>query len=217
MNDKSLLIAGPGQHFAEATALRFAAEGFTIGLMGRNEQKLSDLSTKLAKAGVESRVFLADFFDDISLESALKDCAKSMPPWACIVYNVKQSHHGNFQSANISDMLTDVDANVFGAVRVVRAALAYWRRANDAAVLLAGGGYKDNPSPEKMSLSLSKGALHTLALVMQSDNTLSDVAVSEIVIDGEIGEETPLKPGDLADVMWHTYNAGIGSIAHFPE
>lgn len=217
MNQRSLLIAGPGMHFAEALALRFADDGFEIGLMGRNAEKMQGLSRKLAGTGIKNHAFQADFTNDVSVAGAIEQCATSMPRWECIVYNVKQSHHGDFFNADLNGIAAGLDANVLGAIRLSRYAIANWRRTERAGIILAGGGYKDRPDIDKLSLSISKGALHTLALAMQTNLQEKSVAVGEVVIDGAVREEGPLLPAEVAEAIWQAHAAHANTVIYIPS
>ncbi len=190
MTEKSLLIVGPGNSFTSEIIDVFVAEDFSIGLIGRNEAKLARLS-KARYVG-----WVADVSDEAEVEEAITEMGEMMPPWNTIIYNVKDSPRGDALSVDSNDLLESLSSNVIGALHVGRAALKFWPRTDEANIILSGGGYKDKPHPEKVGLSISKGALHTLGLIMRESFEPHGVSVHEIVIDGEVG--STIKPRNLA-------------------
>ena len=217
MAERSLLIAGPGTSFTVDTAERFAHEGFSIGLMGRNEQFLNDLAATLSSKDIQPQVTIVDFTNEQSINAATKQLSEQLPPWETVLYNVKQSHHGTVFDASVSEIQNDFDANVMGLLRLTRSVIKLWDRSENASVLLAGGGYKDSPDPNKLSLSVSKGAFHTLGLSMKEPLAERDIQISELVIDGFVAKDGPLFPADVADMFWKLHEDNISQVVAYPE
>jgi NAD(P)-dependent dehydrogenase (short-subunit alcohol dehydrogenase family) len=201
-NDRSVLLAGPGEGFSREIANRFAAEGYDVGLMGRNTRKLSALASDLAAAGVRSFVAEADFTRESTIDDAVDACRAALPKWDCLIYNVKDSPRGDALSFDRDQMVASFGANVVGALSLARSAVQIWPHYPGATVLLSGGNYKDEPDPDKLALGVSKGALHSAALAMAPPLAKAGVVVKELIIAGAVEAGGPAMAAALAETYW---------------
>ncbi|HTE21631.1 MAG TPA: SDR family NAD(P)-dependent oxidoreductase [Candidatus Limnocylindria bacterium] len=206
MGERAVLIAGPGQHFAYELASEFAYHGYDVALAGRNTDQLDALASRLSEDGVPSFLVKADFSDLASVEVALERCSQELPPWSSLIYNVKHSPTGDALTTELHELEHSLGSNVLGALYLSRIALQAWERDKEASILLSGGGYKDAPDPNKLGLSVSKGALHSMALAMEPVFRDQGVAVKEVVIDGVVRPEGPIYPEELAKLYWYAHS-----------
>jgi 3-oxoacyl-[acyl-carrier protein] reductase len=72
--DKIALVTGASQGIGRACALTLAAQGATIALAARNEEKLRAVAEEIIAAGGRAEVFVLD----ISNEASIKDTAKAV-------------------------------------------------------------------------------------------------------------------------------------------
>src|ERR1700729_1687249 len=72
--DKIALVTGASQGIGRACALTLAAQGATVALAARNEEKLRAVAEEIAAAGGRAEVFVLD----ISNEASIKDTAKAV-------------------------------------------------------------------------------------------------------------------------------------------
>lgn len=72
--DKIALVTGASQGIGRACALTLAAQGATVVLAARNEEKLRAVADEIVAAGGQAEVFVLD----IASESSIKDTAKAV-------------------------------------------------------------------------------------------------------------------------------------------
>ena len=72
--DKIALVTGASQGIGRACALTLAAQGATVALAARNEEKLRAVAEEIAAAGGRAEVFVLD----ISNEASIKETAKAV-------------------------------------------------------------------------------------------------------------------------------------------
>jgi 3-oxoacyl-[acyl-carrier protein] reductase len=72
--DKIALITGASQGIGRACALTLAAQGATVALAARNEEKLRAVAGEIAAAGGQAEVFVLD----ISNEASIKETARAV-------------------------------------------------------------------------------------------------------------------------------------------
>jgi 3-oxoacyl-[acyl-carrier protein] reductase len=72
--NKIALVTGASQGIGRACALTLAAEGATVALAARNEEKLKAVAAEIAAAGGQAEAFVLD----IANEASIKDTAKAV-------------------------------------------------------------------------------------------------------------------------------------------
>lgn len=206
---KSVLIFGPGKHFGFQLAQRFGSEGFHVVLIARNETRLLELCNTLEQKNVSCSFVLADVCKR-GLDKQLIDLATTVPAIETVIFNIKESVAGNGLTLSPDQLSQALATNVTGALAVVQASLPILRP--NASIILTGGGYKDTPDPEKLALSISKGALHTLFLALIEPLRERDVRISTVVIDGVVRESGPIVPERVADAFWEASQGETGTV-----
>jgi len=206
MTERSLILVGPGQHFGSHLARRFYREEFAIGLVGRTVSSLDSLAQTLQQEGISSSQVVADVTCPQELDAAFETLSQSLPPVSCLIYNVKSSVSTSETMQNPNLLTRSFTTNVAGALHTIQAATQKLSSPSGLSIIVTGGGYKDNPHPEKLALSVSKAALHTLVLGLAPSLRAKHITLQTIVIDGFVRENGPLLPADVADYFWFAYN-----------
>lgn len=205
---KNLILFGPGKHFGLQVARRFAAEGFHIILVARNRTSLDELAMKLGQEGFPCTVVVAD----VCKSTELQEILAPLPSLEVVIFNVKSSVPGDGLNLTPELLTETLAANVSGALSAIQACMPLLQPS--ASILLTGGGYKDTPDPEKLALSVSKGALHTLFLSMIEPLKWRGIILKTVVIDGAVREDRPILPSAVAEAFWKTYQQDSSEPTH---
>ena len=200
---KTLVLLGPGVYFGRETALRFAEEGFHIVLVARDEARLTALVSEIVSRGFTAQAVVADVCDAEGFAEKVALSLKDCPPIGAVIYNVKRSLSGNGLSVTTKELNDAFAVNVTAAVTCLQILLPYMEPGSS--FMLTGGGYKDTPDPNKIALSVSKSALHTLFLSLVEPLLAHGVLAKTLVIDGVVRTEGPILPTEVADSFWKLY------------
>lgn len=73
-NPKSILITGGSSGLGEALALDYAAEGMTLFLSGRNEERLKAVTERCRSLGAEVHMGFIDTSDEEAMSQWMEDC-----------------------------------------------------------------------------------------------------------------------------------------------
>ena len=217
MRERSLLLVGPGHHFGYDLARRFYRERFDIGLIGRAQSTLDLFAQSLQKEGISPRCAVADVTRPQEIRAALETMTQSLPPVSCLIYNVKSSVPTSEIIRDPTLLTTTFENNVTGAFNTLQAAAKQLSFKNPLSIIVTGGGYKDNPDPDRLALSVSKAALHNLVLALAPSLQKKNITLQTIVIDGFVRETGPLLPTDVADYFWFAYNHPDTIFFRFPQ
>ncbi|MDQ0456898.1 SDR family oxidoreductase [Rhizobium paknamense] len=69
--EKVALVTGSGSGIGRATAMALAAQGMTVGLLGRTEEELQAVAREIRETGGEALVLVADVSDAEAMASAI--------------------------------------------------------------------------------------------------------------------------------------------------
>jgi short-subunit dehydrogenase len=208
MHVKSVVIVGPGKHFGKSIAKRFGAEGYHIVLVARTEDTLMRYANELRDEGFSCSFVVADVINAADFARILQNHLAETPPVEVLIYNIKVSIAADGLHLSPVDLMTALQANVVGALAVVQSIVPLL--SHGGSIIFTGGGYKDTPDPQKVALSVSKGALHTLFLALREVLASKSIKLSTVVIDGVVREVGPLYPDSVAHAFWEASEASEG-------
>jgi NAD(P)-dependent dehydrogenase (short-subunit alcohol dehydrogenase family) len=128
LQGKTAVITGGGSGINFAIAQRFAAEGATVGLIGRTQEKLDTAARSIIDAGGKAVGFAADVRDYDALASAIANIRQASGEIDIVICGAA----GNFpapalgMSANAFKSVIDID--LLGTFNTCRAAFEHLRR-----------------------------------------------------------------------------------------
>lgn len=204
---KNVIIIGAGPGLSQGIAEKFGQEGFAIGLMSRTAQKLEQATAALRAKGITAYFATADAYDKTALASALQNLREQMGSIHTLVYNAAALKQKNILEETTEALVEDFKISVAHALHAVQT-LRDDLQAQKGAVLLTGGGFALQPSPDFGSLSLGKAALRNLAFQLNTALQPSDIYVGTVTINGYIQHESPThSPRILAEQFWKLHQA----------
>ena len=154
---RHLLIVGAGPGIAAATARRFGAAGYAVGLVARREEALVELQDELG--GVLVGRAPAEAGDPASLTAAIGLLVDTFGPADVLLYNVSVGRQAAVPELAPEDLAADLAAGVVGLQTAVRAVLPGMRASGAGTVLATGGGAADRPIASLATLGVQKAAL----------------------------------------------------------
>ncbi len=205
--NKNLIIIGAGPGLSLGVALKFGKQGFNLGLISRNSEKLVALQEELKAAGITAYYATADVADPKQLESALSKLKDYLGSIDVLMYNAVDARMKNILEENVDELTHGFRisvANVLTAVRYILHDL----KSNKGAVLLTGGGTATYPNPAMGTISLGKAGIRNLAYQLHAVLKPEGVYVGTLTIGGWIhgGSETH-SPEILAEKFWEMYTS----------
>ena len=123
MNPLRILITGSSAGFGRLTALKLATQGHHVIATMRNMAKVDELLDECKRQGVELEVRPMDVSDRASVEAALHDAADI----DVLINNAGFEIQGALELISDDLMLRQLDTNVLGPLRAIRAVMPSWR------------------------------------------------------------------------------------------
>jgi NADP-dependent 3-hydroxy acid dehydrogenase YdfG len=217
---KTIAIVGFGPGNSTAVAEKFGAEGFSLGLIGRDEDRLAAGAAALKAKGITVATTTADAAVPDSIVAALRNVRAALGPINVVQWNA-------YSGADVGDLLTAdpaavrglFDVAVFGLLAATREVLADLKSAGDGTILITNGAFGEiGPevdayvtSAHLMGIALGNAAKNKLAGLLSQRLKGDGVFVGEVMVHGSIkgtptGASNGVEPSKIADAFWHLYH-----------
>lgn len=216
-SSRTLLLVGPGKHFGLEIIRKFVVEGWKVGVISLTQERLNTLDELLQPENISIVSARADIRKSSEVHAAVSEINAQIPGLACVIFNVKDSPQGSCLTIDANEFTNALTANVTGALNVLQATVPFLKQTLGSSIIFTGGGYKDQPEPTRLALSVSKAAIHSLYLAAKETLQSENVRVKTLVIDGVVRNEGPLYPVDVAETFWHMANETQETFAYLPN
>lgn len=144
------------------------------------------------------------------MEQALEQLVSKMGECDVLIYNAAVLKPANPLDIATDQIAAELEVNVLGAHRAVRAVAPSMVKRGHGAILFTGGGLSLEPFPEWTSLALGKAALRSLAISLFKDLSPKGVHVSVLAICGIVEPDGPFHPEAIAEEYWRVATAANG-------
>jgi NAD(P)-dependent dehydrogenase (short-subunit alcohol dehydrogenase family) len=218
---KNIVVVGFGPGNATAVADKFGAEGFSVGLVGRSEERLAAGVAALKARGIAASAFPADAADPASIRAAIRGLRAALGPITVIHWNAYGgTEAGDLLTADPAAVRRVFDVAVFGLLAAVGEALPDLKGAGDGAILITNGGFGDiSPETDEyvtatnvMGVALANAAKQKLTGLLAQRLKGDGVYVGEVTIYGTIKSSPTdngngIDPSIVADKFWDLYQS----------
>ena len=147
MRGKVTLVTGASRGIGRAIALRAAANGSDVALMGRDVERMTEVADKVRETGARAGVFVADMADGAAVEAAVERAQAEMGGLHHLVANAGITVDQLTMRLRPEDWDRVLAVNLTGTFRLVRAALPGMVRARHGRVVVIASvaGLMGNP------------------------------------------------------------------------
>jgi NADP-dependent 3-hydroxy acid dehydrogenase YdfG len=195
-----MIIVGAGAGVGTATARRFAAAGYDIGLLARNPKRLEGLAQTLTDEGAQVGWAAADVADPEALSDALHRMTEHTGRLDVLLHNPSTFRAVPASQLTAHDLLADLAIGAASLLTAVQAVLPLLRAQRTGTILVTGGGAADRPMLTAGSLGVQKAALRSLTQTLAAELSGEGIHVAMLMIHGVIAEGTPFSPEAIAEI-----------------
>jgi NADP-dependent 3-hydroxy acid dehydrogenase YdfG len=203
----SIAIIGAGAGLGAAVARRFGAEGFPVGLISRNQDRLDALAEKLADDGVQAKGFVADVRDPSSIASALERVTETLGPIEVLQYSPlpQKDFMRPVLETTPADLVGPIEFSIYGPVAAVHQVVPGMRflGANRGTILFVNGGSAVTPGRNVTGTSVAFAGQAAYAQLLHEVLGEEGIQVSQLIIPGKISAgDAVTDPDVLAGHLW---------------
>src|SRR4051794_32303107 len=163
-----LIVTGGASGIGLAVAQTALANGAAVAVI--------DLDPSTAPS--DSLALTADVSDDQSVDNAVANAASAMGGIDVVINNAGIGARGTIEDNSIGEWRRVFDVNVFGIVRVTRAALPHLRQSKCPAIVNTCSIAATAGLPQRALYSATKGAVLSLTLAMAADHVHEGIRVN---------------------------------------
>lgn len=202
---KTFLSIGSGPGMGLATAERFAREGFRVILSARNLGNAQDLAGQLKAKGHQAEARAVDAGDPDSVAKLVGEIEDTFGGIDVLHYNAASIRQATLADQPSDTFNADLAVNVGGALAAAQAVAPKMVGRGSGTILLTGGGFALQPSPDFLSLSIGKAGIRALTQGIFEPLKTQGVHVASVTVAAQV------KPGsaeatDVAERFWQLHD-----------
>jgi short-subunit dehydrogenase len=219
---KTIVVVGFGPGISTAVAEKFGSSGFSVALVGRNEERLAAGVKDLKAKGIVAAPFVGDAGDPAAIRAVVGRARAALGPITVLHWNAYGSAAaGDLVTAEAAAVRSVFDVAVVGLLAAVQEALPDLKKTTEGAVLVTNGAFGEiHPQLDEyaiaakaMGLALANAAKHKLVGLLAQRLKADGVYVGEVMVAGTIKGTTwdqgnaSLDGSTIADKFWELYRA----------
>jgi NAD(P)-dependent dehydrogenase (short-subunit alcohol dehydrogenase family) len=219
---KTIVVVGYGPGISTAVAEKFGAEGFSVALVARNEQRLVAGVAALKARGVPAVAIPTDASDAASVRAAIGKARAALGPIGVLHWNAYGgTEAGDLLTIDPAAVRGVFDVAVVGLLAAVQEALPDLKSAEDGAVLVTNGAFGElGPmfdafaiSLNAMGVALANAAKHKLVGLLAERLKKDGVYFGEVMVAGAVkgtawaNDGGSIEPATVAGRFWNLYQA----------
>ena len=180
MSGKWAIITGASSGIGKALAFEFAAGGFNLVLIARNQAALAGVAAECSRrSAVETEVIAADLARMDELETVISALAAKPRVYEVLVNNAGFGIHGDFASGDVEQNVQLVNVQLTAALKLTKAVLPPMIERRSGRILNVGSVYSYSPVPFQSVYAACKAFLLSFSSALQ--NELKDTGVTVTV------------------------------------
>lgn len=162
LTNTSAIITGANRGLGLEIAKKYLSEGAKVTICARDEKKLADAHSMLAKEYDGSRVFSvqADISKPDQVANLFQTALDKMGDVTCLVANAGvYGTKGAIEDIDWQEWSDAIDINLKGSVLITRAVVPYFKQKKRGKIIYLSGGGATKPLPYLSAYAASKAAL----------------------------------------------------------
>jgi short-subunit dehydrogenase len=220
---KTMIIAGAGKGLGLSVAKRFGKEGFQIGLVARNTEKLQSMTEELRDNGIEASYYIADLREKQQVEKAVNGIKAKYGGIDVMEF----SPGGNMMAAMAVTPLEVTDENareyfdiqVVSAINVVNSVVPDMVKRGEGALLFTCGLSALYPIPMLANVGISTAGLHNYIANLHAALSPKGILVANRILGVLIkaGTGAANDPDVIADMWFRVYTEKQDGDEEYPK
>lgn len=202
---KTIFVIGAGKGLGNGIAEKFAAEGFCIVLMARNESSLQVYASDFATKGYEVHTEAVDVTDFAAFANTFRKVTAAYGVPDVLFYNVGITAPDDKETLNADTLMEHYRADVAGAYHAIKLVVTEEFAAKKGAILVTGGGLALQPYIDYLPLSMDKAALRAMVQALVPVLKEKGIYIGTVQVTGRIGSNEHFAPKTIADRFWELY------------
>lgn len=199
MTERVVVVVGAGPGVSGSLARRYAAEGWSVALVGRDGEALATLADQVRAAGAEVATEVADLTDTEAARLALVRLADRFGRVDVLHVNPSAYREKDPLELTVAELLADVALGVgvlLTAVQTLRPYLGAGSR-----VTVTGSMAADRPWHRAASLGVQKAGVRNLVQSLDATLRPDGIRAVSVTVRGTLAPDGPFSPDRVAEAL----------------
>ncbi len=196
---RNVLIAGAGPGVSGSLARLYAAEGGSVGLLGADEDVLTQLRGDVEAAGAIGGSAVVDLTDDAATRAAVSRMGEQVGHFDVVHFNPSAYREKNPLTLTPDELLEDVRLGVGALLSLVQAARPFM--GSGGRITVTGSMAADSPWHGAASLGVQKAAVQNLVHSIDATLKGDGIRAVSVTVRGLLKKEGPFAPDNVARAL----------------
>jgi NAD(P)-dependent dehydrogenase (short-subunit alcohol dehydrogenase family) len=197
-----LVVVGAGPGVSGSLARRYAreGEGFDVGLLGIDADRVRELAGELEALGSEVRSAVVDITDVAATTEVLAAMGAHFGHVDVLHFNPSAFTEKDPFELTVDQLLADVALGVGALLTAVQAARPYLREGSR--VTVTGSMAADKPWHRAASLGVQKAGVRNLVHSLDAAGQPAGIRAVSVTVRGTLAKDGPFTPDRVADALY---------------
>jgi NAD(P)-dependent dehydrogenase (short-subunit alcohol dehydrogenase family) len=206
LQDQVCIITGGGSGIGRDAALKLAADGVKVALVGRTKAKVDTVKDEITAAGGTALAFSADVADYDAVQAIVKEVLDTFGRIDILVNNAgHSSYHRRLVNTPPEEIRSVIDSNLIGTFFCTQAVVPTMLAAKSGTIINVSSLAGVTPGPfSGFAYGAAKAAVINFTTFINADLRNTGVRAS-VIIPGEVAtpilNNRPIPPSDNARTM----------------
>ena len=206
---KTYLVIGAGPGIGISTAERFAKEGFRIVLAARTAERVAAGVEHLKSSGANVEVATVDAVDPKAVGDLVRSHGSDL---GVMHYNAGVLHYDQaghlsprtLEQETVETLASDMHVNLISALAATRAAQEAMGPRGEGSILLTGGGFGVEPTPDFINVSVAKAGLRAAAKALFEPMKAKGIHLATVTVSTAIYPGSD-KAKEVGETFWRLH------------
>ncbi|MFT3926702.1 MAG: SDR family NAD(P)-dependent oxidoreductase [Myxococcales bacterium] len=175
-------MVGAGAGNGSALGRCFSAQGYRVGVLARNPERLRELAASIPRA----TAFPCDVTDSVSLEAAIDESARELGDPDVLIYNAGNYVPGGVGSTSPATLERCYRENVAGCLSAVQRVVPGMRARGTGSIVVIGATASTRGAAHALPFAAAKAGQRNMVQSMARELSPLGIHVAYVVIDGVI-------------------------------
>jgi len=203
---KVALVTGAGSGIGRAAALHLAAEGFSVGLLGRTESELQAVKNEISALSGASKVLVADVAEEAAMRHSVAELVDAVGRLDVVVANAGVNGvWAPIDELTPSEWDDTIRINLRGTYLTIHASVPHLKEAGGGSIIIVSSinGTRTFNSPGATAYSVTKAGQLAMAQQLALELGRHRIRVNAVCpgeIETAIDENTDIRGRDRTEV-----------------
>ena len=181
----SVLIVGAGKGLSSSLAKIFYSNGYKIGLVARNINKIKNLSSE-----INASLFQYDVSKSENVTRLFEEVDKSLQNLDLVIFNPSRRFPGKIEDLNVINVKEAIEITCFAGFLVAQEATRRMLKLGKGSIFFTGASASKKGFANSSAFAMGKFGLRGLAQSLARELHPRNIHISHFIIDGIIKDKS---------------------------